>query len=263
MINRFPTKLNSLSHLKLFLNHEINTIIDVGILTSTLELIRVFKDQKHVLIEPLEEYHNTIEKNYSDASIDYTLLKLAASNQSGDQQLQKKNHLPALGQKHGGVTASDLVFSDTQTSETLTTVTVNTETLDNIKKNSEGPFLIKIDVDGAEFEILEGLSDVADVFVIVVESWLPRISKFQAVLEAKGFSLYDITDLCYMRGQLSQVDLVFVNRALFNNDRYPEISPRAFGHTPAVPGNYVGFKEDGLEKKIDTFQSIAKLGNID
>ena len=62
MINRFPTKLNSLSHIKAFLNNEISTIIDVGILTSTLDLMRVFKKQKHILIEPLKEYFDVIEK---------------------------------------------------------------------------------------------------------------------------------------------------------------------------------------------------------
>ena len=97
MINRFPTKLNSLSHIKAFLNNEISTIIDVGILTSTLDLMRVFKKQKHILIEPLKEYFDVIEKNYANANIDYKLLKLAASNKKGKQFLETQNHRPSLG----------------------------------------------------------------------------------------------------------------------------------------------------------------------
>ena len=263
MINRFPTKLNSLSHIKAFLNNEISTIIDVGILTSTLDLMRVFKKQKHILIEPLKEYFDVIEKNYANANIDYKLLKLAASNKKGKQFLETQNHRPSLGDKFGGVTASNLVFSNKVNPNKSNGVTVKTDTLDNIKRLSSGPFLIKIDVDGAEFEILEGLQDIKDVFVIVVESWVSRIADFQSVMDKKGFDLYDVTDLAYFRGQLSQVDLIFINKNLTNNEKYPDISPRAFGHTSALDGNIIGFKEDGLEKNIERFQSIAVHGKID
>ena len=263
MIDRFPTKLNSLSHINYFLNNEISTVIDIGILTSTIELMRVFKTQKHILVEPLEEYFEIINTNYSKAGIDYKLLKLAASNKKGTQTLKKVNHLPKLGEKYGGVTASNLIFDQNTVIDSNNSISVETDTLDNIKKNSKGPFLVKIDVDGAEFEILEGLQEVDDVYVIVVESWMSRICNLISIMTEKGFNLYDITDLCYMRGQLSQVDLIFVNKKLFNNENYPEITPRNFGHTPAISGNYVPFKEESIETKIERFQIIAKRGKID
>ena len=76
-MNRFPSKANSVAHLKSFLNDEIKTVIDVGILTSTIELMRTFRDEKHVLIEPLTEYFALIEENYTKANIDFDLLKIA------------------------------------------------------------------------------------------------------------------------------------------------------------------------------------------
>ena len=241
-MNRFPSKANSVAHLKSFLNDEIKTVIDVGILTSTIELMKTFRNQKHVLIEPLSEYFDRIEENYNKANIDFDLLKIAASNRKGIQKLRKVNHLPKLGDKFGGVTASNLVFDESSNQDGL--VEVSTNTLDNIKTNYSGPFLVKIDVDGAEFQILEGLIDCDDVFVVILESWVSRIPKFITCMNDKGFSLFDITDLCYMRGQLSQVDLVFINKKLQNNELYKEITPRHFGFTPAQSGNYVPFKED-------------------
>lgn len=241
-MNRFPTKANSIAHLKSFLNDEIKTVIDVGILISTVELMRTFQNEKHVLIEPLSEYFDRIEENYTKANIDFDLLKIAASNRTGTQKLRKINHLPKLGEKYGGVTASDLVFEESPNEDGLTEV--STDRLDNIKKNYNGPFLVKIDVDGAEFQILEGLTDCDDVFVVILESWVSRIPKFISNMDEKGFSLFDITDLCYMRGQLSQVDLIFINKKLQNNDRYKEITPRNFGFTSAQSGNYLPFKEE-------------------
>ncbi|MEM9725603.1 MAG: FkbM family methyltransferase [Pseudomonadota bacterium] len=263
MIDRFPTKMNSLNHIKAFLNDEIATVIDVGILISTKELMSVFSEKKHVLIEPLQEYYEVINERYSQAGIDFTLLELAASNNMGVQNLQKRNHLPNLGDRFGGVTASNLVFTEGAAHDPTNIVSVKTDTLDNIKSAFTGPFLVKIDVDGAEFEILEGLRDVDDVYLVVVECWLSRIERFQSVMKEKGFNLYDITDLCYMRGQLSQVDLVFLNRKLFDNEAYPEISPRRFGHTPAVSGNYVPFNENVAEKNIDRFQAISERGQLE
>ncbi|MDA9710864.1 FkbM family methyltransferase [Luminiphilus sp.] len=245
-MNRFPSKANSVAHLKSFLNDEIKTVIDVGILTSTIELMRTFRDEKHVLIEPLTEYFALIEENYTKANIDFDLLKIAASNRAGSQKLRKINHLPELGDKYGGVSASNLVFEESPNEDGL--IEVRTDRLDNIKENYNGPFLVKIDVDGAEFQILEGLTDCDDVFVVILESYLSRIPKFISSMNEKGFSLFDITDLCHMRGQLSQVDLIFINKKLQNNERYKEITPRNFGFTPAQSGNYVPFKEELILK---------------
>jgi len=66
---RFPSKSNSLAHLVAELKVEIKTVIDVGVATSTLDLMRVFKTAHHCLIEPLEEHAQAIRENYSKAGI--------------------------------------------------------------------------------------------------------------------------------------------------------------------------------------------------
>ena len=59
-------------------------------------------------------------------------------------------------------------------------------------------------------ETMAWLSGVRDAYD--AQSWVNRIPKFITCMNDKGFTLFDITDLCYMRGQLSQVDLVFINK---------------------------------------------------
>ena len=263
MITRFPSKTNSLAHLKSFLNDEIRTIIDIGVNISTVELMKVFGGQKHVLVEPLEEYKDVIEENYTEAGIDFDLRLVAASSSRGQQKLRKISHLPEFASKFGGVTASDLVFDEKDDNPDL--VTVETDTIDNIKQGYEGPFLVKIDVDGAEFHVLDGMTDCDDIFVVVVESHIPRMADFQRVMEEKGFVLFDITSLCYLRGYLQNVDLVFVNKALVENAAYEEISPRHFGHTSGEPGNYVQFSEELVSRpgNFVRYTGISSTGRVD
>lgn len=264
-MDRFPTKLNSLAHLKKFMHDEIETIIDVGIFTGTPELMKVFKYKKHVLVEPISGYFSEIHENYSAAGISYDLLPLALSNKKARQKLKTMNHLPSVGEKYGGVTASNLVFDEDDILKP-DEILVATDTLDNVKSAYQGPFLLKIDVDGAEFQILEGLTTCDDVAVIVVESWLPRLVDFIRILSDKGFQIFDITDFSYMRGQLSQMDLTFVNNKYIANPNYKEISPRSFGFTSGQPGNYFSLTEGSLlnnSKKIDRINAIAYTGVIE
>lgn len=265
-MNRFPTKINSLTHLKSFFNDEIKTIIDVGILTGTEELIKVFHDSKHILVEPVSEFYETIERNYQKAGINYNLLKLALSNKKGVQEIQKRIHLPGLGEKYR-VTASDLIFDDSSNinRESGDIVEVPTDTLDSLLSEYEGPFLVKIDVDGAELKILEGLTQCNMVYIVVVESWTRRLGEFLDIFKQKGFQLWDIVDLCYMRGQLSQCDLIFINNRVLYNERYKELTPRKFGFSTAEKGNYYAlveknlFNDDFLVGKLKSISLTGKL----
>jgi len=260
--NRFPSKANSLAHINQFTGADIKTVIDVGILYSTPELMKAFPDQKHVLVEPVQAFNETIHENY--AGMDFELLNIAMSNSKGKLNLELRNHLP--DSTHGkkiGVTASNLVFDGNLKPE-ANYVEVDTDTLDNVCSRYQGPFIVKIDVDGAELAILEGADKcLGGVYWIVIEAWLSRIGEITRILNAKGFNLWDIVDLAYMRGQLSQVDLVFVNRSLINNDKYKEVSPRSFSFQSSGAGNYASLKESALDPEtVSRFQSIEKTGSL-
>lgn len=89
---RFPSKRNSLHYIRGFSGDSIQTVIDVGILYSTPELMQNFPDKKHVLVEPVSLFNEVISQNYE--GIDYDLLNVAASKDDGVMRLQLRNHLP-------------------------------------------------------------------------------------------------------------------------------------------------------------------------
>ena len=258
--DRFPSKINSLFHLKHFLNREINTVIDIGILTGTHELIRAFKKCKHVLVEPVPDFTENIKRVYEGNGIDFDLLEVACSDENGTTQLSIFNHMNSDGLPSGSGIVGDC-GGDDPAREELHTIEVETKTLDEICKNYQGPYVIKVDVDGHELEILKGANScLEDTFVFVVEAWTCRISEIITMLDGMGFELWEITDICYTRGQMSQVDLIFVNKKLKNNEKYKELTPRNFGFKSKDKGAYFCFVERAItNEQFDTYKKFDKI----
>ena len=244
--DRFPSKLNSLFHLKYFLNNETKTVIDIGILTGTHELIRAFKKCKHVLVEPVPDFFENINKVYTNNKIDYDLLEIACSEKNGKTKLNIYNHMS----NNNLPTGSGIIEADgnqDSARESLKIIDVETKNLDEICKNYQTPYIIKIDVDGQELEILKGAKNcLKDTFIFIVEAWTNRISNIINILSEMGFELWEITDICYMRGQMSQVDLIFLNKNLKNNEKYKELTPRNFGFKSKDKGSYFCFVERAI-----------------
>ena len=78
------------------------------------------------------------------------------------------------------------------------------------------PYLLKIDVDGHELEILRGAQrSLRDASIVIVEASLanrrcPELMERLELLLQSGFYLFDIVDPAYYAKLLHQVDLVFV-----------------------------------------------------
>lgn len=257
--DRFPSKINSLTHLKQFLNDEINTVIDIGILNGTFELIKVFNDCKHVLVEPVEKFYDNIIEVYNSHNIEFDLIKKACSNKIGKNELRVFNHMT----NDDYPTGSTLIIGKEKKEKNRTeieTTEVETTTLDDLCKSYIGPFLVKVDVDGHEFEILMGAETCLEhTYIFVIEAWVSRIEETIRILNKKGFALWDITDLCYTRAQMSQVDLVFLNKSLFKNSNYKEISPTYFGFRSKDEGSYFCFHEKSIdEDQLQIYKSFNK-----
>src|SRR5437667_11634193 len=86
-----PTKSDALRFL-LQNGLQPRTIIDVGVQHGTQALLSLFPDQTHVLIEPVEEYQETIKHNYA-AIQDAVFVWAATSNQAGTGLLAVTNIL--------------------------------------------------------------------------------------------------------------------------------------------------------------------------
>lgn len=182
------------------------TVIDVGAALGTFQLYEAFPDCKHFMIEPIAENAPYLEKlcrKLGDA--DYLIA--AASKASGTMTLQVN---------------ADLVHSTTVTdaqqpiAPTVEQRTISTITLDQLCQDKQlpPPYLIKIDVDGNEAEVLKGAVGILpQTEYLVIESTLfGQIYDVIDLMRSQGFVMYDILDPGWRPGDraLWQVDLAFV-----------------------------------------------------
>ena len=89
-----------------------------------------------------------------------------------------------------------------------------------LEKNIKGPFIIKVDTQGSELDVLLGAGKILKgTEIIVLESSLfqfylngPQFYDVIFFMKERGFVLYDILGRSYrpIDGALAQVDLVFV-----------------------------------------------------
>jgi FkbM family methyltransferase len=201
---RRPLKIECFNKIK-SLGIPIDTVIDVGILTGTGELMTAFQDKKHFLVEPIVEWNDKINFSYTKAGIDYTLVNVAASNFDGSMSMETSSVLPGQPISHARLT-------DKAASNNIRTVPVRTIDSLMVEYALPSPFLIKLDVDGVELQILEGAkSTLGRANVVVVEAGLRNYFPRSSFLESNGFELFDIVDLCYYDDRLRQFDMVFIN----------------------------------------------------
>jgi len=186
-------------------------VVDVGVAKGTIELYTVFPDAFFVLIEPLKEFEpdlKSILKKYKG------LYVLAAAGATSGQVIFNvhNNHLEgsSLYKETMGIEADGCE------------ITIPLIRIDDFLKESElnAPELIKIDVQGAELEALEGAQKtLLEAEVVVLEVSLFEFMKgapqlFDVVFYMKnhGFVAYDIIHGWNrpLDNALGQIDVVFV-----------------------------------------------------
>lgn len=203
---RHPSKSASLRKLN-EMGAPVATVLDVGVLTCTSELIAAYPKCKHILIEPVVEWNETITGIYTNHGIDFQLLNLAASDADGESLLEISTVIPGEPISHARLT--DTKGKGPQFRKTPT------RTLDSLvaEMKPAGPWLLKINVDGAELKILSGAkSMLAGCSIVIVEAGLTDLVARASLLEHAGFELFDVVDPCYYDKRLAQVDLVFLNK---------------------------------------------------
>jgi len=181
-----PTKLSVLSRLKEQV--PISSIIDVGVRECTSSLINVFPEKKHYLSEPVNLFFETIYENY--AKVDYELFPIALSNNNSEMYLI----LTSLN-KNGVVTHSRISNNPilVDGSEVLACQTVDVRRFCDmdISAKIDRNFLLKVDVDGVDLDVIKGFGSVLNLAsVIIIEA------TFWSVLEC--FSLFRIMVFSFM-----------------------------------------------------------------
>ncbi|MBD1827832.1 FkbM family methyltransferase [Microcoleus vaginatus GB1-A2] len=245
------------------LGFEPETVIDVGAGLGTFEIYEAFPKSKYLLIEPIAENEPYLKKicQYLERA-DYIIA--AASKEAGLVPLQ--------------VNLSNFIHSyiseeDEASSENFELRTIPAVTLDKVCKTRqlEGPYLIKVDVDGRELDVLAGATQILQntelVIVEVTLYVLARFDKMWAVInfmKEQGFVAYDIVGLSYRLSDLalSQVDMVFVKESgqFTKESRYvagKEQEERLRVHLKAYRENFMAHVEN-----LMPFEVLQKTGLI-
>lgn len=202
------------------LGFQPKTIIDVGVASGTPELYRAFNNCYFLLIEPLKEFESDLIATLRHYKGSYVLA--AAGPRPGQATFNvHKNHLD------GSSLHKEAMGTEADGCE----VNVPVIRIDDILKEKQlnGPYLLKIDVQGAELSALDGAPQaLLETEVVVLEVSLfefmvgaPQFYEVISYMKERGFVAYDIIHGWNrpLDNALGQVDVVFVkDKGMFRRD---------------------------------------------
>jgi FkbM family methyltransferase len=190
------------------------TVIDVGAAVGsfTRTCCTVFPEAQYLLIEPLDEYIPSLRKVVNEVPRSRYEIAVAAAE---EQSVSLNVHHDLVGSS---------LYREIEEGTNVNGVQrkVRAITLDRLvlERNAPPPYLIKIDVQGAELDVLAGGETVLNgaEFVLLEVSLFqffkngPMFWDVVAYMKSKGFVPYDIQGLQYrpLDRALSQVDIAFV-----------------------------------------------------
>jgi len=186
-------------------------VIDVGAQTGTEALFRVFPTAKLLMIEPVAENEPTLLQLASQLK-DAEVLIAAADSASGEAFLHVSPNT-----RYATISDNADPKGIRQDVRKISCIAVD----DLCQSRSlEGPFLIKIDVDGKELDVLMGCANTLEkTECAIIETIFFRedANNFYRVVEFMqgcGFVIYDIVEPVYRPIDMAlwQVDTIFVKR---------------------------------------------------
>ncbi|MBY9068552.1 FkbM family methyltransferase [Hyphomonas sp. WL0036] len=203
-MQRHPLKTHSFRVLK-EMGVPVETVIDVGILSSTYELIHAYGTVPQILIEPIVEFEDRIRATYDKHKVNYELIKVAASDSDGEALMRTSSVRDGVDITHARMTEDETIAGSYRTVPKRKVDTLVAE------RNLAKPYLLKIDVDGAELEILKGAENtLKDCSVICIETSPVNFYQRSEAIRKHGFQLFDLVDICYYNNRLIQMDAIFV-----------------------------------------------------
>lgn len=186
-----------------------STVIDVGAADGTMELYETFPGARHFLIEPLVEFKDDLDalaKRFP--GLRYVIA--AAGSHSGEATLNV----------HSDLYGSSVLLEHEASGVNGVPRTVPSITLDEACAGLKPPFLVKLDVQGGELDVLAGGSEVlkATQWIVIETSFFgffeggPLFYDVIEYMHQKGFVLYDLFNVLHrpLDGATAQIDAVFV-----------------------------------------------------
>lgn len=199
-----------LGHVKV-LGFQPSLIIDVGAADGTPELYKAYPDSKYILIEPLIEFESALKELCRRLDAEYILA--GAGESVGEIELHVHENFygsSVLGEVEGSIADG--------AKRKVPIIRLD----DVLAQRTEGSILLKIDVQGAELDVLRGAREILSrVDMIIMEvaliSTMQGGADFSVVvrfMEDIGFHVYDILGglVRPLDGSLQQLDLVFVQK---------------------------------------------------
>jgi len=205
------------------------TVIDVGAAYGefTVECHRVFPDANYILVEPLEEYRPFLEAVSSSVPrAEY--VPVAASAASGELVMNV----------HPDLVGSSVYLENEDSIVNGVPRVVQAIALDSLIKSRDAipPFLLKIDVQGAELDVLSGAKEVLQRtdYALLEASFFqfftggPQFYDVVTFMESRGFVAYDMCGFLYrpLDNALSQADIAFVKTKGFFRKHHQYATPR-------------------------------------
>lgn len=187
---------------------EPRTVFDIGVAHGTPELYAAFPDARYYLVDPTREslpYMENIARQ-----LDAEILNVALGDEEGELEIGvRPNDI-------GGSTFYEEIGPLGPTRR----YAVPVRRFDCAIDGFERPALCKIDVQGAEMNVLRGMGErIHDVDAILIEASViatikdgPEIAEVIAFLRQQGFVVYDVLGggRRPLDRALAQLDLLFV-----------------------------------------------------
>ena len=210
-LGRLRTTMKESYSLLLNLGFQPKTVVDVGVAKGTPELYSTFPDSYLLLIEPLKQFETDLKSIIKKYNGSYVLA--AAGSTSGQVTFNVHDtHLEG----------SSLYKESMGTEADGIEITVPMVCIDGVlqDKKLKGPYLLKIDTQGAELEALDGAQQtLLETEVVVLEVSMfgfmkgaPQLYDVVAYMKNRNFVAFDIV-LGWNRpldNALGQIEMVFV-----------------------------------------------------
>ncbi|MBK5941808.1 FkbM family methyltransferase [Halochromatium roseum] len=220
----FPSKRNCIFRL-LKRGFRYSCVLDVGVNYATPELINLFPNLMHYLIEPVPFYNPEIQAHYN--KINHQIINCAIGKANGSCEIQtyavdggkKPTHAKVTEIYHEVAPDAGQLKAYKESNGATQLFEVPIYTLDSLIENYIFPsgvhenILLKIDVDSIELDILQSLSNHSSaVSALVIEAHLENCCDLIKCAQSKNYVLEEITDFCFKKGKMTQFDLVFVSQ---------------------------------------------------